>query len=362
MSVTILENKNIDCWDHDLERLHGSIFMTIPWLNAIANKNREPVFLRFLKNGEQLAMLAGIITPIRNTNKTQLLFYSGFALKEKSRILESECKKRLLEYAQTNNISRVTLKSYDHHTYLNAEHRAFKKFYRSEYLLNLSKGKEYITSKFHSDFRRRARKAQREGLIFKTTRNVSFIRFLYDLLEKTYITRKTKGYGEYTYLYLPHMKEAEIESLLKSNSAMFFYAEYQNEIVSIQLAQCYQKKAYGLLMGTSEEGYSKGAPSFLFFHSTQFLADQGYHYYNLGGIQRGKSHAGLKKFKDSMNGSIIESAEESSSFLDFPLSLYNPALHIKRIMLSKTRIWIPWRIRKRLIYLANTILFNRDDL
>jgi hypothetical protein len=362
MSIIVLENIGIEKWDHDLEKMNGSLFMTTPWLAAICNDEIKPVFLRFYLNQEEVAMLSGIETHIKNTNCKQLLFYSGLALKEKSSTIEKQCKKALLNFALKKRFSRITLKSYDQHNFLDSKYLAFSKYKRIEYYLNLLEGKDQVIGKFHRDFKRRVRKAEKEGVLFKTSQNTSLVPVLIELMQKTYNTRKSKGYGDYNYFYLPHINKAEIEKLIKNRSATFFYAEYLNDIISIQLVVLYQKKAYAMFMGTSAEGYKKGAPSFLFYKIAEHLADTGNNYYNIGGVQRGKNHSGLKTFKSSMDCSILESVEETTNFLDFPLMIYNPILIIKRILLSKTKIWIPWRIKKRIIYAANIILKKKDEV
>ncbi len=345
-------------WDVDLDDYNGSLFLSSAWLSSLANGERMPVYLLFRHNDKTIAMLSGIDAPVRKSKRRQLFFYSALALKDKDIYQVQFCKQALYAYARAKGYVRISLKSYDQHSIQSHGSKLFKEFSRMEYLFDLGKGQEDVVKRFSPDFRRRARKAEREGVVFRQSYSTDLITPLFELLHTTLNTRRAKGYGNYTYLYLPFFNRKEMEALLRKKAATFFYVEHAQKILSIQFVIAFRKKAYGIFMGTGPEGYKTGTPSFLFHKGVEYLCQGDYQYYNLGGVQRRKSHKGLKKFKDSMGARVIESMEESTNFLHYPLRLLNPLMNLKRF--SEHADMLPWRIRKPVIALCDFILAGRD--
>lgn len=359
MNILIKEADELKKWDNELEALGGSIFLSRSWIENIADHNHHPLFLQFFNEGKLIAMLAGLDTPVRNHQQRQLFFYSGMATVGQDILLVKNCKTALFKYAKSRGYARITLKSYDNHTPVNPVAKPlYKPYRRMEYCFDLTRGWESIVNGFDQDIRRRARKAEKEGLIFKESNSIELVNTLFDLLQTTYTTRKKKGYGNYSFLFLPYFNRDQIIKLLLSGSASFFYTEYNGTVLSMQLFFRARRGVYGLLMGTSIKGYKMSAPSLLFARGVKELATSNYSYYNLGGVQRNQSHVGLKRFKDKLGAEIIHSVEETTNFISPPLIRYNPVLRLKHII-SKSSI-IPGRIKKPLILGCDYILNQAD--
>lgn len=360
MNIVIERVENPENWDVELDYFRGSLFMTRPWIESVADHERTPLYLRFRNNGEVIGVLGGLEVFVRDRPEKQLLFYSGISSRINEPSVAGDFKNALYDYAKMNGFSRIIMKSYDHHSYVPAGISKFKEFKRTEYVFDLSMEKDLIMKGFKRDVRRKVKKAEESGMVLENSCSPEFVERLFNLLDETLTTRKSKGYGVYDCLYIPLFDQREIENLVRNKGASFYYAGHENEILSIQLIFTHMKKAYGIFFGTSPRGYQLASPSFLFYKVTEELKDKGFLYYNIGGVQRGKAHSGLKRFKDTLGAGLIESAEETTNFLNCPLSCLNPLLNTKRILSGEGKI--PWRLRKPVIDLAEKLIGKKDQV
>ncbi len=351
--------ENPESWDIELERFRGSVFMTRKWIEVISCEGRDPVYLRFVSNGEVMALLGGLELLNAKGTAKQLFFYSGITSRTSDPELIRKCKQALYQFAKNNNYYRVSMRSYDHKSYIPTRLKQFKEFQRIEYVVFLDKNKDEVFRNIDADIKRRARKAKREGVVLKKSHSKSLTNTLLSFLNETYNIRKSKGYGDYTSLYIPLFKHEEISKLVTTRHASLYYAEFQNEILSIQLVFACQGKAYEIFEGTSLNGYKLNAPAFLLYEVTGALKDMGYKYYNHGGVPQSLKHIGLKKFKKKIGAEAVASAEEVTNFITFPLNLLNPLLNLKRLLINPK---ISSGILKRGIMKIINIILNKRDI
>jgi hypothetical protein len=355
MAIAIARVENSLSWDKELESYQGSIFMSSSWISVISKNQIKPVYLKFFEDDKPVGLLGGIEFPMGKGSARQLFFYSGIATERKDASLLIHCKTALYEYAQRSGYQRISLRSYDYHSYLNAFVGHFKTRERMEYVFYLDKD---VEANFDRDLRRRVRKAHREGVIFGSSSLPEMTDLLFNLIGETYKMRQSKGYGRYEYLFMPFFSSEEIEELVKRGAGRFYYVEKDQEILSMQFVIVHKKKAYSILMGTSSNGYKEGAPSFLFYELAMTLRDQGYRYLNIGGVSRGGRHIGLKKFKDSLGAETVKSAEEVTNFIARPLSYLNPFLELKRFLINLK--FMPGRIKKPFMLFIDLIIQKKD--
>lgn len=357
--VIIKNEEKTEHWDKEVLDFRGGLFMMRAWLKCISNDDVIPVFFKFFKGVKTVALAAGIDIKMGKGKSRQLFFYTGIAFESSDPLLSSECKKALYRYAFKNGYYRITLRSYDNHTYIPLKVNGFKKKRgRAEYIFRLHRDKEHLIKSFSKKVRRRARKAKENGAVLQNSYNPDLTDTLFKFIEHTYHIRQSKGYGAYSWLFLPFFSRNEIKRLVASRHAAFYYTRLDNRILSINLLLTYNNMAYGILMGTSPEGYAKGSPSFHYFELVKTLKDKGYRYYNLGGAQSGPQHRGLKKFKDSLGSDKIYSAEEFTNFINKPLCFLNPLLEIKWFILHLG--FTPWKLKKVIIDLIDLVIKNRD--
>ncbi len=359
MSEVVIERINTpETWITELDGHYGGLFMDCEWLESISNPDRNTVYLKFLYDNRRVALLGGIETNIRGENMKQLFSFSGISFDTTDHSVIEKSKRALYNYARGKGYKRISLKAYDNHSYIPLKTRFFREYERAEYVFDLQGDKEDIRKRFDPDIRRRARKAKREGVTIRKSNSAELTEHLFGLLEDTYKTRLSKGYGDYVYLFLPFFDREEINKLLKNGYASFYCAEREGEILSIQLIYTCRKRAYGLLMGNTGEGYKTGATALLFYEVTGMFKDAGYLYYNFGGVQRSPNHRGLRKFKDSLGAGIVRSSEEVTNFIGPPLNLLNPLLETKHF-LENVRVG-PWRVKKMMVNVIDMVIRKRD--
>ena len=356
--MTVEKLENCSNWDEELESFGGGIFLSSTWITVISNNERKPVYLRFNEDNKPVGLIGGIELPVKNGPSKQLFFYSGIASGSSDASSVRRCKTALYEYAQRCGYQRVSMRSYDDHSYLHARLRQFKERERIEYVYYLDRDNKQFYKCFDRDLRRRVRKAKREGAVLRKSYSPGLIETLFALINETYNLRQAKGYGKYNNLFLPFFSRDEIERLLRTRHACFFYMEKDGEIMSIQLVISQGKKAYSILMGTSMAGYGEAAPSFLFYELAMTLKDQGYTYLNIGGISRGNRQSGLKKFKDSLGAGIVKSAEQQTDFISPPLSYLNPFLELQRFVRDLQPV--PGKIKMPFLFFIDLIVQKRD--
>ncbi len=358
MPITVQKVDDPVSWDNEPGKFKGSIFMTSSWLSAVSSDRRIPCYFRFVRNEEIVALAGGLEVLYGKGPEKYLFFYSGIASSGKDEGVHRECKMALHDYAVDNRYYRLIFKSYDYTGYIPARKDQFVEFRREEYVINLKRDKEVIVNGFSPDVRRRARKAAREGVSFGSTYSKKVLDELFKLLDSTRKIRETKGYESYISLGIPFSDRRVLEKLLERKHARMFYAKDKNDkFIGVQFLIDYIGKAYGVLMGISTEGYRKSAPSLLLYEGTMSLKNDDYDYYNIGALPLGKGNSGLKKFKRSLGGEIIESSEEATDFLLPSLTWVNPLMRLKRFLF---RIRISWRLKKLLLKAADTVIRGRD--
>lgn len=358
MFITIKKEENPEIRHNEPGIEHGSVFLNYFWLNALKKEDRIPIYLKFYRDNELVGLIAGLERPVMNSNSKQLFFFSGIACSDSDSDLLTGCKSALIDYATRNGFSRIVIKSYDHTSYIPAKTKRFRKFDRGEYVVDLTKDIQELKKGFDKNVIRLVKKTENGGALFKTGYSVELLDKLFGLLDNTHEVRTKKGYGSYNIFAMPFLDRDIMEKLLIKKEAVLFYVEYQNEIQSMQFAVTSNKRAYALLMGVSEKGYSFGIPSLLWYKAFFYLKDMGFLSFNLGGVPLGSKNKGLRRFKRSMGAELIGSCEEFTDFLIPPLSLLNPLLAIKRTVL---KAHLPWKIKKFLIDFLDLFIKKRDE-
>ncbi len=360
-SEVIIERiENSDYWDDVLESFQGGIFMTTAWITAMSNNEREPVYLRFIRDDKPLAFLGGLEIHLKNGPGRQLFFYSGIATNLPDPAFIRRCKIALYNYAKKKGYQRISIRSYDHQSFVPTRITQFKlRKKRKEYVFRLNRNDDSIINGFSRSVRQRARKVKREGAVLKKGHSPELIEKLFSLINETSDLRRSKGYGAYAYLFLPFCTRTEIESLVRDKHASIYYTELHGEILTIELFLEYKNKACGILMGTSMKGYKIGSPSFHYFEIVKLLKDKGFLYYNVGGVPRSNKHHGLQEFKGRLGAEVIDSAEEVTNFMTPALGYLNLFLRLKRFL--HVVKFLPGRIKRPLIVFADLIVQKRDQ-
>ena len=94
------------------------------------------------------------------------------------------------------------MRSYDHISYVPAKLKQFKEKQRTEFITFLDDDKDEIYKSFSRDIIKRARRAEKKGVILKNSYSTSLTEKMFALLNETYNIRKITGYGRYSYFFL----------------------------------------------------------------------------------------------------------------------------------------------------------------
>lgn len=358
MFIEIEETIDLEKWEKEVERLEGSIFFSYKWLNSLRADDKTPIFLLFLDRDNVVGLIGGLVMSLAKGEHKQILFYSGVVCASNSNQDLFNCKKALMDYAKRNGLSRLIFRSYDDLSFSQIKLKGLIVLKRrTEFTLNLLQNEKRIAQGFSRSFKKQVRKAKQDGAKVKMGCSHDLLDRLLELIEITYNIRKSKEYGDYTIFVIPFLDRDVMERLLANGLAKLFYVEYKSNIVSMQFVIACNGRIYGLFMGTNREGYSISAPSLVCNEIINYFRKEGYYSYNLGGVPAGEKHDGVRKFKLSMGATPVESYEETTDFLLFPLKLFNVLLLVKRIILS---FYIPWIIKKQLKKIFNLFLKDID--
>jgi hypothetical protein len=321
-----------EAWSMTLNDFNYSLFIIPEWIKSLQTTQRRPVYIDFLLNNEVIAKLAGLQFDTDDAYKRKLYFHAGPAVRlNADHSLHDKCLNSLVRYAKRNDIARIVLLSYDY-KHKSCVKRPFHFSIRQELIVDLTPDKEQIHNKFSRSFLGTYKKAIKEGCVFSENGSIAMVDTLADLLEETKKIRLSKGYEDYNPYYIPLFNKNSLISLIQHGAVRIFLAKKELEICAIFMALSRGNKAYGLLTGTSKEGYKAGAPSFLEYCVLMTFKNEGIQYLNLGGIPLENVKSGLVQFKKSIGAFPVESTYGSTNFLRFPYNLLNPIMSLARIL------------------------------
>ena len=330
MEISLVEIETPVTWDEELIEYQASIFLSSLWLQSVATQSRVPVFFKFFADYKEIARISGLmICPAADKLKL-LFFYSGIVSKLRDPEIISKCRLALLNYARTNGISRIIIRSYDDKNCTQTRLPAFKINKRVEYVICLERDKDMILEGFHRSARRVVRKARTAGVSVGISKSVQLYDLLFEMMTETRHRRKRKGYGDYNALSIPFFDRSAMLNLLKEDKASLFYAEDKEGILSVVYIFHHINVSYAILTGTTARGYELDVSACLLYEIAITLKDKGCRYLNLGGVPSGKKNSGIVQFKKSLGTDVVESCEESTNFILFPWTLFNPLLFLRR--------------------------------
>ena len=358
MDLDVICLEKPEGWDAELKQFKGSLFLSQTFLESIPSKSGIPVYFKILKDNKTIALLSGLSRPINHFR--QLFFYAGFAGSFNDPENLKECKSALIRFARDNSIARLTFRSYDDTSFIEAQIKELiiaRK--RAEFVFDLTKTKDDITQGFDRDLRRVIRNSIKNKIVFKQSFSFDLFDHLINLIDRTHEIRVSKGYSGYNAFVIPFIDKNVIKNLLETRSATFFYLKEGNEILSMQFTIMSSGRAYGMLMGTSKTGYKLGAPSRLFYDIIMYLKEKDFYSYNIGGVPDGPKNLGLRNFKESMGPLIFQSREENSDFLISSLSQYNLIMQFKRKIMDMP---LPYLVKKVLRKILNFLVKNPDQI
>lgn len=149
-------------------------------------------------------------------------------------------------------------------------------------------------------------------------------------MKETKKRRLLKGYTNYNPFYFPYFNEDSLRKLLKAKVVKLYVVKKDDIVWAVQVVYEYDHKSYGLFVGINQEGYNYGIPSFIDLGIINDLKNNGFHYFNMGGVPTDKTHLGIASFKKMFGARECSSSYGSTNFLLFPYTILNPLVTLLR--------------------------------
>ncbi|MDH3602287.1 MAG: GNAT family N-acetyltransferase [Candidatus Tectomicrobia bacterium] len=145
------------------------------------------------------------------------------------------------------------------------------------------------------NLRRNIKKAEKSGVSFERTNAVADCINHVSLMDASIKRQRERGEAIPTYHAL-----AWVNALVEQGAADLFQVRQGNKVLSSLLILLSARGAYYQSAGTAPEGMACGASPFLVYRVIEFLRQQGFDEFNLGGAT--PSSSGLYRFKTAFGG------------------------------------------------------------
>jgi hypothetical protein len=341
LNLELREESDTLKWEEHLKSISSTPFFATSWIECFRDKNRRPIYQRFISKGDTVGLAAGLaIEPpnvlLRKFFRT-LFFFSGPAVIENDSNLTRMCLSKMVRFARENRYTHINFCSYDYPYELNLEGLPFKPSTRMEYVLDMQSNPAGLKKKMKKRMTD-VRKAEKNGLGFYESSSPKTLQDLLFLLEETRSIRRSKNYDDYSYFYLPYLGREILYKLFDSGIVRIFYVAKEDHVLCVELTAVHHRRAYGLLVGTDEQGYELKANALLQFNVIQKLKSESIQFYNFGGVPRDPSSKGLAFFKASFGGKEYNCTGGMSRHLQKPFIEYLTNAYSKLPNMKLTKI------------------------
>jgi hypothetical protein len=298
MKICVANERDADTWDDFIKQFPSSgPFHTRAWTESFQSERLTPLYLRLMCKDQPVGAIAGVvvdppISVLRGIDR-KVFFFSGPALSQMNRALIQESFLSLNRYAKNEGFTSLISLGRDYpYAYDWGDSKVHLQVI-PEYFVDLSESWEQVRARMRKSIPEQTRKAERSGLTFHEHRDGSMLHQLLPLLENTRSRRKAKSGIYFSPYYIPHLAEKPLSRLSESHIARFFVARRDAEVLCILLVFAFCRRAYALLIGCSNEGYSLRAPAFVYFNAMKHLQGEGVETLNFagGGPQSGHAFA-----------------------------------------------------------------------
>lgn len=323
-------------WNNDLHLFYHSVFISCDWLDIVSSKIHKPIFFDFFEDTIKVGKWAGLAIDKGALKGQELYFYGGIGLKNTNQLQYNHCAKALLNFAEKEGYSRITISSYDNKHSLKITGDSFYTTERMEYVIPIKNG--YKQLKFGSQFKRNIKKAIKHNPSISSGNNTYFLNNLNHLINSTHTKREEKYGKVYNHFYLVNFNDNTLKRTLKLDSFKFHATTLNKKSNCSELSFTSGKYSYMVLKGTNDFGYQNGMPSYLSNELIKMFEEKGIEYYNLGGRPSSKDGDGLTKFKLSSGAQEIISYGATTNYLNWPLKTLNPILNLGRRLPKNNRI------------------------
>jgi len=325
---------SFEAWAVTLDEFDHGIFLSPEWAGAFQADGHMPLYLDFVQGGLVVAKMAGFSLENRLACRRKMVFHSGPAIRPEDTARLPEILSSLADFARKKRYGRVLIFSYDFRHSIE-QPTGFHIYPRTEYVIDLTADWEMIQKNLSSRITRNFKKAQKQDITLTEICPENPVAVVGKLLNDTLKVRTGKGYHSYNPYYIPFFTPQVLSALIQKNCLKILTAKQGDQVHGIYVILVDGRRAYGLLIGISEKGYSFGVSAYIHYVTMHQLRKEGYEYLNLGGISPDQTHKGLLEFKQSLGAGPITNTFAETDFLAFPWSLINPLMRMKRIRREK---------------------------
>lgn len=299
-----LEHRMPSDWPELVRRLDAGFFHTPLGLRAGA-PDGEPIYARFLRDGEVVGLAVGVRTPCRLGGHFRHYYFPSWPLFADPRDREGALNKLIAQF-RTEGVAEARWDSFDASRAMPAPKVAG----RWEYLLDLSGVAEQLHWPPSGGHRRSIRRGERSGWQLREVEGLQARSALSQVLE-TAVQRHAQRGVHHGGSVPPVLTDPLIPG---APWDVRTYAAFDGPVLlaAILVGRC-GRRAYYLSGGATPAGYAVSASLWLQAQVVSRLADAGYHEYNLGGASR---HApepndhdhGLHRFKAGFGTRVVPCA------------------------------------------------------
>lgn len=314
---------NVEFFTHPDTSLYNGLnhgpFSSPQWLEAFQKELLNPAYFLFKEKDKILGSIMGLEVLSRKKVMRKiglfknLEFYTGPVLHNEEKT--TRCIRALEVKAKELGYFTVRYNSWDHITaYSNIlyKHPDPK---RNEYVLELEPGPRCFKEKIKKRRRRIIRKARKDGLVLVEDSEKENILLLYKMMNNSKRVRDGKGYSKYHENIIPFLDKQVMENLIDNQILRLFQVSKEGKPLSAVAMLSYGKRAFGLFIGITNEGYQLNASSIMVHDLALKVMDEGKTYLNIGSVPRDQSGDNLRWFKMSLGANEYPVASGKSDFL-----------------------------------------------
>jgi hypothetical protein len=320
MGITAVEIDR-QVWKKSLREFKHSIFITSEWLEALADEKIKSIYIDFVKDGQVIGKISGLITNGSILKGKQLYHYAGPALRETDLNIYQDCLEALRRFAIKRRFSRIRIGSYDQQTMFSSNGRGYLTTERKEFRINFDTRTPF--EMLTKEFKKNLKKGRKSGATVVQSKSPELLNTLIHLLGKTRERRISKYGVKYNPFYVPYLSEKALTKLLNTGFLRIYHTIKDSEINCMAADLCNGYNAFGLLQASDEHGYRERLSTLLSYSRMESFLNASCLYYNLGGTVSSVPGENLTRFKKSMGAEEVTVYGVKTNYLIFPFNLIN---------------------------------------
>jgi hypothetical protein len=262
------------------DRFGCNPFMSREWLDAFSDRFRKPVYLRFLRDEQEVGFAGGLIVQTEELfhiplNFRKIHFFTGPLIPEEGPKSIQSCLLALRRFVCSQNYWNIYLDCLDFPYDLDVSSLGYTPINRDEYIIDLHDDIDAILGRLGKNRRKVLHKIEKHHLNFMEITGAGKFESLVSCLQSTRRKKKKIGLGNYPAYYISYMDDEILKRLLESSIAKLYCIQSDETVMCSLLCIIYKKCSYALLGGTTKTGYELNANTLLYWETMKKLKETG---------------------------------------------------------------------------------------